>query len=1705
MRVIQLLALLLLAGTSSFVAASNGASRMPWHDYSEEEIARAIEGLRSIDSPELSAQRIDALAERAANKQLTAGDDELICIGVLTGAFAVTFGIGLVPNPPWDYLLGQLPAYAANLGLKFCRPVLDVPADIGVYPNVATEAGPNCAYTFTQPIIEATRSDFMGLPLKVLGNWGFNATPSSRSFGTPSAFHYNTDVSVRMFLPGEAPPGFLNEFVDEQFVARLSPAGILGPSLDPFATLGCLLDGSITESLTGAACPIDLDRRITLAVGSHSIRWRAETEVGLLDVLPPMYVPGTPPGSKKELAKAILQNAFEALGQSILGSFAESYPTGVVSLGQQQVRVFDNTVPSISVSPAFQNYRIEAQEPGGQRTTGLRELLRPGIVASDTCQRTPQVSVPILPFLPLGSHQLTWTARDAGPAPGGGVNSAAVVQTVIIEDTRPPQIKAPPPVVVESATAPVALDIGVPLVFDVVDLDPSIERDGPSSYPYGVSVVRWRATDASGNSSPWVEQRITVKAPGSNQTPLAAPANAAGLSFEEITVPLSASDADGDHLFFYIDRQPDEGFFVAPLLPVFVEDLRVQRQVSQEDLSHHCETVNAPLPPQNFVYLPQYVTVDDQGTSFVIDRELYCQGPSLPRNLSSRARIARLSSDGELLGQYLFSSNATITKLSFHPGGLRGYEQPFVYWVDRVTERLLVLEQSLSGSVEVIRLDLLPPGTVAFSNYVDAVIDSQGIAYVTNTTRVYAYDFLTRPAGGSNGMQFLGRLGAPATQSQGDFGQAWDMDIDSQDNVYVGDWSRDRIHKFAASTLERVEGGSDVFTSGEYIGWLGACTGDSAPGGTAVCDVASGRTLGYTCSDAICSASPTAGSAPGQFNRPQGFAIDPNDILYIADRQNNRIQRFTPEGLFAGQAQSGCSGVNCFIVGQFGTASDVSVNSSGFFVLDEDTDILHIFGANPVSMTGPTTATVTYRSFNNFIGTDTFEFFASDGLRVDGVLVRSNVATASVTVERNFRAPFATVGITAEGNEDTVIPVLLDGSDPDIGDSYAWEPLDSLSFALSTAPANGSVSITGDIANYTPDPDWNGIDSFHFTVSDGSFTSAPEEVLVTVHPANDPPQLSPPTSPQVAGRGFSYSLSMAVRDPDELDEHSVEVNWGDGTIEPEGEILPDGTITGPLVDFNAGGEGLITAQHVYTQLGSRSVQACVTDAASATGCAGFDVEVVAMTDLNVFDTASSPVVQPGQPVIFAIAVNNLAPESGPGTAATGGVLDIAIDPRLSILGINPGTGVNCSGSGSQRSCSLPSLAPLPRNDPADPPPVDRSISITAILASPLPPGTLLRNSAQLTAKEPNRSPLNSATLDRHVVAAADFVVVGDPSDSSDVNPGDGVCADTQGRCSLRAAVQEAGALGGPRRIALSPSTYRLADGEIVVSGDIEIIGVGVGRSEIISDGAFRVFNVQGGANLTLREVSLSGTEQVADMGGLIRNAGNLLLEDSLLQQGRAQGGGAIWNLAGANLDMRRAALVGNRGSTVGGGAISNSGLVNLENVLLFDNQSNYGGAINSAPIGAGTGLTLSYCTVVGNRASSTGAALFGNFSNAPMATLSNTILGDNVADQPGGGGECWSQLVSAGGNIVKDDLELCSFDLQPGDQLGVSAGLEAHESTGSRMPVLQPASASPALGAAVGGCPALDARALPRPGDPAACDVGAYQRLALSVFNSGFE
>src|SRR5216117_1327519 len=64
-------------------------------------------------------------------------------------------------------------------------------------------------------------------------------------------------------------------------------------------------------------------------------------------------------------------------------------------------------------------------------------------------------------------------------------------------------------------------------------------------------------------------------------------------------------------------------------------------------------------------------------------------------------------------------------------------------------------------------------------------------------------------------------------------------------------------------------------------------------------------------------------------------------------------------------------------------------------------------------------------------------------------------------------------------------------------------------------------------------------------------------------------------------------------------------------------------------------------------------------------------------------------------------------------------------------------------------------------------------------------------------------------------------------DAVDASPGDGVCADAGGACTLRAAVMEANALPGADEISLPAGFYRIniegADEDAAASGDLDIL------------------------------------------------------------------------------------------------------------------------------------------------------------------------------------------------------------------------------------------------------------------------------------------
>ena len=137
----------------------------------------------------------------------------------------------------------------------------------------------------------------------------------------------------------------------------------------------------------------------------------------------------------------------------------------------------------------------------------------------------------------------------------------------------------------------------------------------------------------------------------------------------------------------------------------------------------------------------------------------------------------------------------------------------------------------------------------------------------------------------------------------------------------------------------------------------------------------------------------------------------------------------------------------------------------------------------------------TYTPNTDYTGTDSFSYTVSDGQG------GTAVGTVNITVSPLNDAPVA-VDDSVTTDEDTPVRgnVLTNDTDPD-----GKETIQSASVV--TGPANGTLEFDGATGEftYTPNPDYNGTDSFTYTVTDGTLTSDVATVTITVTAVNDAP------------------------------------------------------------------------------------------------------------------------------------------------------------------------------------------------------------------------------------------------------------------------------------------------------------------------------------------------------------------------------------------------------------------------------------------------------------------------------------------------------------------------------------------------------------------------------------------------------------------------
>jgi DNA-binding beta-propeller fold protein YncE len=127
--------------------------------------------------------------------------------------------------------------------------------------------------------------------------------------------------------------------------------------------------------------------------------------------------------------------------------------------------------------------------------------------------------------------------------------------------------------------------------------------------------------------------------------------------------------------------------------------------------------------------------------------------------------------------------------------------------------------------------------------------------------------------------------------------------IDPQGNVWTTDAASSMVYKFSPEGKKLLEievGGQPNPCRGNFCS-----TTDIAFAPNGHLFIADGysnaRILEYTADGKKITEWGTAGTGPGQFVLPHSIQVDENGIVYVADRENGRVQRFDMKGKYLGE------------------------------------------------------------------------------------------------------------------------------------------------------------------------------------------------------------------------------------------------------------------------------------------------------------------------------------------------------------------------------------------------------------------------------------------------------------------------------------------------------------------------------------------------------------------------------------------------------------------------------------------------------------------------------------------------------------------------------------------------------------------------------------------------------------------------------------
>jgi len=380
------------------------------------------------------------------------------------------------------------------------------------------------------------------------------------------------------------------------------------------------------------------------------------------------------------------------------------------------------------------------------------------------------------------------------------------------------------------------------------------------------------------------------------------------------------------------------------------------------------------------------------------------------------------------------------------------------------------------------------------------------------------------------------------------------------------------------------------------------------------------------------------------------------------------------------------------------------------------------------------------------------------------------------------------------------------------------------------------------------------------------------------------------------------------------------------------------------------------------------------------------------------------------------------------------------------------------------------------------------------------------------------------------LSSAKMFRVNNGFDVNDLNPGDGLCVAyliiippfVLPFCTLRGAIGETNNLPGADSVELSSGFYRFElsgsnedeglSGDMDITESLTISGAGADQTFIDGQSLERAIDIHGdNTRVTLKNLTIMNGSVLSE-GGLIRNEGELLLENvvlldgevmnasnggqggliynsghmtlkrTTLQNGRAHEGGGLFNSADGVASFSGSTLSYNRASS--GAAVMNDGFLELTNSTVSSNGNELtltGGGIDNRG-----SLSLKYVTITENS-----GVEGGGIYNGHLVYLQNSIIAGNT------GSDCNRRKFhfSYGYNLDGDDSCFLHHET---DLPGNDPGLRPLKNYGgpTMTHAFYPYSPARDNGAQVGSL--FDQRGVPRPlGERT--DIGAVESNGYPV------